>query len=121
MFTCRNKTCEAQWEESDVVIKNEGQGLLFRCPLCATRNYLERFEGEDGSVLYEQLEGRPSSDFGLSLGNLRLRDLALQRIDLALKFLLREFHLRQAGLVRGSRYAGRRILPRTSDQRMAAE
>jgi hypothetical protein len=59
VFTCRNKTCETKWEESDVVIKNEGQGLLFRCPLCATRNYLERFEGEDGSVLYEQLEGRP--------------------------------------------------------------
>jgi NAD-dependent SIR2 family protein deacetylase len=59
VFTCRNQSCEAQWEQSDVVIKNEGQGLLFRCPMCGARNYVERFDGEDGSVLYEQLEGRP--------------------------------------------------------------
>lgn len=59
VFTCRNQSCEAQWEQSDVVIKNEGQGLLFRCPMCGARNYVERFEGDDGSVLYEQLEGRP--------------------------------------------------------------
>lgn len=59
VFTCRNQSCEAQWEQSDVVIKNEGQGLLFRCPMCGARNYVERFDAEDGSVLYEQLDGRP--------------------------------------------------------------
>ena len=47
-------------EESDVVIKNEGQGLLFRCPMCGARNYVERFDGDDGSVHYEQIEGRPA-------------------------------------------------------------
>jgi NAD-dependent SIR2 family protein deacetylase len=59
VFTCRNQSCGAQWEQSDVVIKNEGQGLLFRCPMCGARNYIERFDGDDGSVLYEQIEGRP--------------------------------------------------------------
>jgi uncharacterized Zn finger protein len=59
VFTCRNQSCEARWEQSDVVIKNEGQGLLFRCPLCGARNYVERFDGDDGKVLYEQLPGRP--------------------------------------------------------------
>jgi hypothetical protein len=61
VFTCRNQSCEAQWEQSDVVIKNEGQGLLFRCPMCGARNYVERFDGDDGSVLYEQIEGRPAT------------------------------------------------------------
>jgi hypothetical protein len=27
--------------------------------MCGARNYVERFEGDDGSVLYEQMEGRP--------------------------------------------------------------
>jgi hypothetical protein len=61
VFTCRNQPCGEQWEMSDVVIKNEGQGLLFRCPMCGARNYVERFDGEDGSVLYEQIEGRPAT------------------------------------------------------------
>nr|WP_218901133.1 hypothetical protein [Paraburkholderia bryophila] len=61
VFTCRNQPCNARWEQSDVVIKNEGQGLLFRCPMCGARNYVERFDGEDGSVLYEQIEGRPAT------------------------------------------------------------
>jgi hypothetical protein len=61
VFTCRNQSCQAQWEQSDVVIKNEGQGLLFRCPMCGARNYVERFDGDDGSVLYEQIEGRPDT------------------------------------------------------------
>jgi len=60
VFTCRNQSCDAQWALSDVVIKNEGQGLLFRCPMCGARNYVERFEGDDGTVLYEQLDGRPA-------------------------------------------------------------
>jgi hypothetical protein len=61
VFTCRNQSCDAQWEQSDVVIKNEGQGLLFRCPMCGARNYVERFDADDGSVLYEQIEGRPAT------------------------------------------------------------
>ena len=59
MFTCRNQSCGASWEQSEVVIKNEGQGLLFRCPMCGARNYVDRIEAEDGSVVYEQLDGRP--------------------------------------------------------------
>jgi len=59
VFTCRNQSCGTQWETSDVVIKDEGQGLLFRCPLCGARNYLERFEDDEGNVVYEQMEGRP--------------------------------------------------------------
>lgn len=59
MFTCRNQSCGTQCETSDVVIKDEGQGLLFRCPLCGARNYVERFEDDEGNVVYEQMEGRP--------------------------------------------------------------
>ncbi|MDR5811980.1 MULTISPECIES: hypothetical protein [unclassified Caballeronia] len=59
MFTCRNQSCEAQWEPSDVVIKNEGQGLLFRCPMCGARNYVARHEAADGQVSYEQLRDVP--------------------------------------------------------------
>ena len=59
MFKCRNQSCEARWEQADVVIKNEGQGLLFRCPMCGARNYVERFDADDGSVVYEQIDGRP--------------------------------------------------------------
>ncbi|MCA8485183.1 hypothetical protein LGM85_14690 [Burkholderia multivorans] len=59
MFTCRNQSCGTQWETSDVVIKDEGQGLLFRCPLCGARNYVERFEDDEGNVVYEQMEGSP--------------------------------------------------------------
>ena len=59
MLICRNQSCQAQWEPSDVVIKNEGQGLLFRCPMCGARNYVEKFEAEDGTIVYEQIEGKP--------------------------------------------------------------
>jgi len=58
-FICRNQSCGTPWEPNEVSIHNEGQGLLFRCPLCGARNYVERFEAEDGSVVYEQIEGRP--------------------------------------------------------------
>lgn len=59
VFTCRNQSCQAQWELADITIKNEGQGLLFRCPMCGARNYVERFEADDGKVVYEQIEGKP--------------------------------------------------------------
>ncbi|MEA3121424.1 MAG: hypothetical protein QOH33_979 [Paraburkholderia sp.] len=48
-----------QWEQSDVVIKNEGQGLLFRCPMCGARNYVERLDTHESSIVYKQIEGRP--------------------------------------------------------------
>jgi hypothetical protein len=28
--------------------------------MCGARNYVERFDADDGSVVYEQIEGRPS-------------------------------------------------------------
>lgn len=59
VFTCKNQSCGTQWELSDVVIKDEGQGLLFRCAVCGARNYVERCEANDGTVVYEQLEDRP--------------------------------------------------------------
>ncbi|TAM49885.1 MAG: hypothetical protein EPN57_23480 [Paraburkholderia sp.] len=59
MFTCRNQSCQAQWALSDVVIKNEGQGLLFRCPMCGARNYVEQIEADDGTLGYEQIDGKP--------------------------------------------------------------
>jgi uncharacterized Zn finger protein len=55
VFTCINQSCGARWEPSDVVIKNEGQGLLFRCPMCGARNYVERLEGKEGAATYEQV------------------------------------------------------------------
>ena len=58
-FICRNQSCQAPWNLSEVKLKDEGQGLLFRCPMCGARNYVERFEGDDGTVVYEQIEGRP--------------------------------------------------------------
>lgn len=58
-FICRNQSCGNPWEPSDVVIKNEGQGPLFRCPMCGARNYLEVFEDDDGNPVYEQVDGKP--------------------------------------------------------------
>ena len=59
MFTCRNQSCGAEWALSDVVIKNEGQGLLFRCPMCGARNYVTRNDAEDGTATYEQVTEIP--------------------------------------------------------------
>ncbi|KHK49706.1 hypothetical protein PI87_24705 [Ralstonia sp. A12] len=59
MFTCKNQSCRTRWEPSDVVIKDEGQGPLFRCALCGARNYVERREARDGTVVYKQREDRP--------------------------------------------------------------
>jgi hypothetical protein len=27
--------------------------------MCGARNYVERFDADDGSVVYEQIDGRP--------------------------------------------------------------
>ena len=59
VLTCINQSCGTQWQLSDVVIKDEGQGPLFRCALCGARNYLKRVETKDGRVIYKQIEGKP--------------------------------------------------------------
>ena len=59
MFTCINQSCGTQWELSDIVIKDEGQGPLFRCALCGARNYVKRVETKDGRVIYKQIEDKP--------------------------------------------------------------
>jgi uncharacterized Zn finger protein len=59
MFTCRNQSCDATWDVSDVVIKNEGQGLLFRCPMCGARNHVTRHDAPDGAITYEQVTETP--------------------------------------------------------------
>lgn len=53
MFTCRNQPCGAKWELSDIVIKNEGQGLMYRCPMCGARNKVIRHDADDGTITYE--------------------------------------------------------------------
>ncbi|WP_200915324.1 hypothetical protein [Jeongeupia sp. HS-3] len=59
MFTCLNtQSCDAQWKPEEVTIKNEGQGELFRCPLCGARNPVIRNVKPDGRVIYKQV--RPS-------------------------------------------------------------
>lgn len=55
MFTCINQPCRAEWELADVDIHNEGQGLLFRCPMCGARNKVEKQVAEDGAVSYKQI------------------------------------------------------------------
>ncbi|KAF0813422.1 hypothetical protein IGB42_01773 [Andreprevotia sp. IGB-42] len=55
MFTCLNQPCGAQWKLEEVVIKNEGQGELFRCPLCGARNRVIRSEKANGKVTYKQV------------------------------------------------------------------
>lgn len=59
MFTCRNQPCRSEWQLSDVDIHDEGQGLLFRCPVCGARNKVEQITADDGTTRYEQ-SGSPS-------------------------------------------------------------
>lgn len=54
MFICRNQPCGAEWQLADVLIKNEGQGLMFRCPMCGARNKVLRHDAPDGTITYEQ-------------------------------------------------------------------
>lgn len=60
MFVCQNQPCGAQWSPEEVEIRNEGQGPLFRCPLCGARNHLEAREGADGALKYRQVP-RPAA------------------------------------------------------------
>lgn len=50
MFVCQNQPCGAQWSPDEVEIRNEGQGPLFRCPLCGARNHLEARKGSEGGA-----------------------------------------------------------------------
>ncbi|WP_420994797.1 hypothetical protein ACKI2N_021140 [Cupriavidus sp. 30B13] len=53
-FTCQNQSCRTRWEEADVTIKDEGQGLLFRCPVCNSRNPVVPQRRPDGTIRYQQ-------------------------------------------------------------------
>lgn len=55
MFVCQNQSCDTQWAPDAVEIRNEGQGPLFRCPLCGARNYLEASTAPDGTQKYRQI------------------------------------------------------------------
>ncbi len=55
-FVCINQPCRAEWQLSDVDIHNEGQGLLFRCPMCGARNKVTRVDDVDGEARYVQGE-----------------------------------------------------------------
>jgi uncharacterized Zn finger protein len=59
MFICRNQPCGAEWQLADVLIKNEGQGLMYRCPMCGTRNKVLRHDAPDGTITYEQDNSLP--------------------------------------------------------------
>lgn len=54
MFTCQNQSCQTTWERKDVTVVNEGQGPLFRCPICGARNMLVAKTRPDGEVVYTQ-------------------------------------------------------------------
>lgn len=60
MFVCQNQSCGARWEPTEVVVKNEGQGPIFRCPQCGARNRLMASHRADGSVDYKQVRRDPS-------------------------------------------------------------
>lgn len=56
MFVCGNQACGASWEPSEVKIQNEGQGPIFRCPLCGARNAVVERARRDGSLTYRQVQ-----------------------------------------------------------------
>lgn len=60
MFVCQNQPCGARWMPAEVVIKNEGHGPIFRCPLCGARNRLMASHRADGSIDYKQLRREAS-------------------------------------------------------------
>ncbi|WP_019449265.1 hypothetical protein [Cupriavidus sp. BIS7] len=55
MFVCQNQPCGARWAPDEVEIHNEGQGPIFRCPLCGARNYLQASKGRGGAITYKQV------------------------------------------------------------------
>lgn len=61
MFVCQNQSCGAQWAPDEVEIVNEGQGPLFRCPMCNARNHLEARPGRNGETQYRQARKAPAA------------------------------------------------------------
>ncbi|MFS8975711.1 hypothetical protein PO002_14585 [Cupriavidus necator] len=59
-YTCQNQSCGTRWESTEVNVANEGQGPLFRCPICGARNALAARE-EDGVTVYRQRRTTGSS------------------------------------------------------------
>ncbi|SPA40202.1 conserved hypothetical protein [Cupriavidus taiwanensis] len=55
MFVCGNQACGANWEPDEVQIRDEGQGLVFRCPQCGARNHVVARTAKDGSTAYRQV------------------------------------------------------------------
>ncbi len=53
-FTCQNQSCQTRWDPKDVTVKDEGQGPLFRCPLCNSRNPVVPQRSADGTIVYKQ-------------------------------------------------------------------
>ena len=53
-YTCQNQSCGARWEAREVQVVNEGQGPLFRCPICGARNRLVSRVEPDGTTVYRQ-------------------------------------------------------------------
>ncbi|WP_116356265.1 hypothetical protein [Cupriavidus taiwanensis] len=58
MFVCGNQACGARWEQDEVQIRDEGQGLVFRCPQCGARNHVEARTAADGSTTYRQVPAK---------------------------------------------------------------
>lgn len=58
MFVCGNQACGARWEQDEVQVRDEGQGLVFRCPQCGARNHVEARTAADGSTKYRQVPAK---------------------------------------------------------------
>jgi hypothetical protein len=54
MLVCRNQSCAAHWTAEEVEFRNEGQGLMFRCPVCGARNPVNKIVKADGTIEYDQ-------------------------------------------------------------------
>ncbi|NOV24142.1 hypothetical protein E5S69_11530 [Cupriavidus necator] len=61
MFVCGNQACGARWEQDEVQIRDEGQGLVFRCPQCGARNHVEARTAADGSTRYRQVPAKAAA------------------------------------------------------------
>ncbi len=64
MLVCQNQPCGARWDPAELTIRNEGQGLIFRCPLCGARNHVKARTRADGTVTYAQQAREPSGQTG---------------------------------------------------------
>ncbi|MDQ0140070.1 DNA-directed RNA polymerase subunit RPC12/RpoP [Cupriavidus necator] len=58
MFVCGNQACGARWQQDEVQIRDEGQGLVFRCPQCGARNHVMARTKADGTTSYRQVPAK---------------------------------------------------------------